>query len=91
MRWTIVCNPETGGYGVVSESALRTHLNNGWLQVGEWSKDPESLRALVDAEDGPPQPPTQDAEPQVTQISAPSDPADDPADEADESSREEDL
>jgi hypothetical protein len=52
MCWTIVTHPETGGVGVIAESALRGHLNVGWLQrePADWSEDPDELRALLAAE-----------------------------------------
>lgn len=43
MDWFVIRHPETGGVGVVGESSLDIHRNNGWLRVsdaiGESSKD----------------------------------------------------
>lgn len=35
MDWFVVRHPETGGVGVVAESALDIHRRNGWLRVSD--------------------------------------------------------
>lgn len=35
MDWFVVRHPETGGVGVVAESALDIHRNNGWVRVSD--------------------------------------------------------
>jgi hypothetical protein len=41
--WFAVRHPETGGAGVIAESALDIHRGNGWIRVsgpiGEFDKD----------------------------------------------------
>lgn len=35
MNWFVVRHPDTGGVGVVAESALPIHKAEGWLRVSE--------------------------------------------------------
>jgi hypothetical protein len=35
MDWFVVRHPETGGIGVVAESALPTHRAGGWIRVSD--------------------------------------------------------
>ena len=52
MRWCVIRHPETGGLGVIPGSALRIHLDHGWVRVSEWATDQTILRAadFADAE-----------------------------------------
>jgi len=55
MDWFVVRHPETGGAGVVAESALPTHRGLGWLRVSdavsEMDKDQIDLSAYANAPD----------------------------------------
>lgn len=62
MRWTIVAHPEAG-IGVIAETALPSHEARGWARQGEWSEDPEALRAVLKSEPGI----TPEADPPATQ------------------------
>jgi hypothetical protein len=43
MDWFVIRHPETGGVGVIAESALEIHKGLGWIRVsdaiGESAKD----------------------------------------------------
>lgn len=55
MDWYVIRHPETGGVGVVADSALTIHKGAGWLRVSdpiaEGAKDHLILDGFVDSPD----------------------------------------
>lgn len=54
MDWFVVRHPETGGVGVVAETALDHHRGSGWLRVSEaLSRDERDFLNLAFYADAP--------------------------------------
>lgn len=55
MDWYVIRHPETGGVGVVADSALPIHKGAGWVRVSdsiaEAAKDQLLLDGFADAPD----------------------------------------
>lgn len=47
MDWFVIRHPETGGVGVVAETALLIHQAAGWLRVSEAIPDHEKAQIVA--------------------------------------------